>query len=118
VEFSNEEWIRAASPIWDWVEESNTLNRQTKQLTEGDTKHIAPLQLDVIDTCIRLWSARGEHVLSPFAGIGSEGVMAVRNGRRFTGIELKDAYFLAAAQNIRREEREKGIQMTFLGRES
>jgi DNA modification methylase len=110
-ETSNEEWIKLAHPIWDWVDESNTLNRQTKQMSDGDTKHICPLQLDVIDACIRLWSSPGEHVLSPFCGIGSEGVVAIRNGRKFTGIELKKEYFLMARKNIEGELREKGLQL-------
>ena len=109
-EVANEEWIKLAHPIWDWVDESDTLNRQTKQLSEGDTKHIAPLQLGVIDACVRLWSNRGEHVLSPFCGIGSEGVISVRHGRIFTGIELKREYFELAARNIEFEERTKGQQ--------
>jgi DNA modification methylase len=111
-EVPNEEWIKLAAPIWDWVDESNTLNRQTKQLSDGDTKHICPLQLDVIDACIRLWSNRGEHIFSPFAGIGSEGVMSIRNGRKFTGIELKQEYFELATKNLRIEERTKGQQLT------
>ena len=110
-EVTNEEWIKLAHPIWDWVDESDTLNRQTKQLSEGDTKHIAPLQLGVISAAIRLWSNAGEHVLSPFAGIGSEGVISVRNGRKFTGIELKREYFELGAANIRFEERTKGQQL-------
>ena len=111
-EISNEEWIKMASPIWDWVDESKTLNKQTKQMSDGDTKHICPLQLDVIDASIRLWSAPGEHVLSPFMGIGSEGVMAVRLGRKFTGIELKPEYFQMAVKNIDSEQHTKGQQMT------
>ena len=110
-EVSNEEWIKLADPIWDWVDESNTLNRQTKNLSDGDTKHVCPLQLDVIDACIRLWSNRGEHVLSPFAGIGSEGVIAIRRGRKFTGVELKKEYFELAGKNLEFEERTKGMQL-------
>lgn len=108
---SNEDWIRFADAVWDWVDESDTLNAQTKQLSEGDTRHIAPLQLSVIDACVRLWSAPGEHVLSPFCGIGSEGVISVRHGRRFTGIELKDSYFIAAGKNIELEARNKVQQL-------
>jgi DNA modification methylase len=115
-EVSNEEWIKLAHPIWDWVDESNTLNRQTKNLSEGDTKHICPLQLDVIDACVRLWSNRGEHVFSPFAGIGSEGVMSVRRGRKFTGVELKKEYFELAQKNLAFEERTKGLQLTAFAR--
>jgi len=110
-EVSNEDWIRMAHPIWDFIDENKTLNRATKQLSEGDVRHICPLQLDVIDAAIKLWSGIGEHVLSPFMGIGSEGVMAVRLGRRFTGIELKKEYFIMAGQHIENEVREKGRQL-------
>lgn len=113
VEVSNEEWIKMASPIWDWINESNTLNNQTKYLSDGDTKHICPLQLDVIDASIRLWSARGEHVFSPFMGIGSEGYMAMKLGRVFTGIELKSEHFRLAEQNIMMETKQK--QLTIFG---
>jgi DNA modification methylase len=110
-EVSNEEWIKLAHPIWDWVDESNTLNRQTKNLSEGDTKHIAPLQLEVSDACIRLWSNPGEHVLVPFGGIGSEGVTSIRNDRKVTLIELKREYFELATRNLALEERTKGQQL-------
>ena len=63
-----------------------------------------PLQLEVIERCVRLWSNPGELILSPFAGIGSEGHEAVRLGRRFLGIELKEEYFLTALKNLRRAE--------------
>jgi DNA modification methylase len=108
-EVSNEEWIKLAHPIWDWVNESNTLNKRTKHLSDGDTKHVCPLQLDVIDAAIRLWSNRGERVFSPFMGIGSEGVMAIRHGRKFTGIELKAEYFNLAAKNIEQEITVEGV---------
>lgn len=114
-ETSNEEWIKLASPIWDWVDETNTLNRRTKEMSDGDVRHICPLQLDVIDACIRLWSGPGEQVLSPFMGIGSEGVVAVKLGRRFTGIELKEEYFRMAAKNISMEEADKGRQISMFG---
>lgn len=100
---TNEDWIRMASPIWDWVKETKTLNAQTKRLSEGDIKHICPLQIDVADAAIRLWSDRGEHVFSPFCGIGTEGARAVYFGRRFTGIELKKEYFLLSGKNIQEE---------------
>jgi DNA modification methylase len=111
LDVSNEEWIKLAHPIWDWVNESNTLNKSTKQASEGDVKHICPLQLDVIDAAIRLWSGRGEHVFSPFLGIGSEGVMAVRHSRRFTGVELKREYFEMACENISHESGVNGRQL-------
>jgi DNA modification methylase len=109
-EVSNEEWIKMAHPIWDFIDENKTLNKATKQLSDGDVRHICPLQLDVIEASIKLWSGRGEHVLSPFMGIGSEGVMSIRLGREFTGIELKPEYFRMAARNIENERMERGIQ--------
>lgn len=112
---TNEDWIRWASPIWDWVDESDTLNNQTKHLSDGDIKHICPLQLGVIEACVKLWSDRGEHVLSPFAGIGSEGVISVKHGRRFTGIELKREYCELAGKNIALEERTIGQQLSMFG---
>jgi DNA modification methylase len=115
-EVSNEEWIKLASPIWDFVDETRTLNAQTKYLSDGDTKHICPLQLDVIDAAIRLWSNPGEHVLSPFLGIGSEGVESIRLNRKFTGIELKREYFQMAARNCELAEMEKGRQLNLFHR--
>ena len=70
--------------------------------TEKDEKHIAPLQLGVIERCIRLWSNPGDTILSPFAGIGSEGYVALEHGRKFIGIELKLEYFKVAAKNLER----------------
>jgi DNA modification methylase len=68
---------------------------------EGDDeRHICPLQLEVIDRCIELWSNPGDVVLSPFGGIGSEGFVAVKEGRKFIGIELKESYFGIAKRNL------------------
>lgn len=98
-DISNEDWIEWARPVWYGIRETNTLN-----VAEGrdndDERHICPLQLDLIERCIRLWSNPGELVLSPFAGIGSEGYEAVRLGRRFYGIELKDSYARTAEKNL------------------
>lgn len=105
---TNEEWIKMAHPIWDWVDEHKTLNAHTKG--GGDTKHICPLQLDVIDASIRLWSNIGDLVLSPFMGIGSEGVMCMRLNRKFVGVELKAEYFETATDNIRYEAEQKVSQ--------
>ena len=111
-EISNEEWIKLAHPIWDWVDESDTLNRCTKHLSEDDTKHICPLQLGVSDAAIRLWTNPGEHVIVPFGGIGSEGVTSIRNKRKVTLIELKREYFLKAVENLQFEERTMGQQIS------
>ena len=66
----------------------------------ADEKHICPLQLDVIERCVDLWTNPGELVLSPFAGIGSEGYSSIKLGRKFVGIELKQSYFDVAVKNL------------------
>lgn len=102
-DLTNEEWIEWARPIWYGIRESDTLN-----IIEGrdssDERHIAPLQLGTVERVVRLWSNRDELVFSPFAGIGSEGYIAVKEGRRFLGIELKESYFLTACRNLARVE--------------
>lgn len=103
-DLTNDEWIEWARPIWYGIRESDTLNVQAAR-SEDDNRHICPLQLGTIERCVRLWSNRGETVLSPFAGIGSEGVVAVQYGRRFVGIELKEQYARVAAANLADAER-------------
>jgi DNA modification methylase len=66
----------------------------------SDEKHLCPLQLDVIERAVTLWSNPGDLVYSPFTGIGSEGVMSLELGRKFTGSELKESYFNQASQNL------------------
>lgn len=96
-----EQWIEWARPVWYGIRETDTLQAPQKG---DDERHIAPLQLGTIERCIRLWSNPGELVLSPFAGIGSEGYEAVRLGRRFVGIELKKGYYDAAVRNLKNAE--------------
>ena len=102
-DLSNNEWIEWARPIWYGIRESDTLNTAEGR-TQEDERHICPLQLGTIERCVRLWSNRGETVLSPFAGIGSEGYQAAMLGRRFIGIELKRSYFEAAIKNLKRAD--------------
>lgn len=85
------------------IRESDTLPAREAR-GDDDERHIAPLQLGTIERCVRLWSNPGELVLSPFAGIGSEGYVALLQGRRFIGIELKPEYADVAARNLRRAE--------------
>jgi DNA modification methylase len=93
------QWIDWAEACWGDIKETNTLN--TKEAKgENDTKHICPLQLDVIERCVRLFSDPDEIVFSPFTGIGSEGYMALKLGRRFYGTEIKDEYFRTAMKNL------------------
>jgi DNA modification methylase len=104
---TNDEWIEWARPIWYGIRESDTLNILPARSPE-DERHICPLQLGTIERCVRLWSNLGETVLSPFAGIGSEGYEAVRLGRRSIGVELKPEYWRQAVRNMREVERAMG----------
>ena len=92
-------WQKYASPIWDDINQGRTLNKLPAR-DENDEKHMCPLQLDVIERCIHLWTNPGDLVYSPFAGIGSEGYCAIRMGRKFIGDELKPQYWDLAIQNI------------------
>ncbi len=127
---SADEWCEWAAPVWyrgmpkeksphqpwqgnypsrhqdtDGISETNVLQYRTAK-EHDDEKHLCPLQLGVIERCVKLWSAPGDLVLSPFAGIGSEGVMSLRLGRKFIGIELKPSYFNVACQNLKQSESE------------
>jgi len=92
-------WQRYASPIWMDINPSDTLEFRTVR-DDDDEKHICPLQLGVIRRGIELWTNPGDVVLSPFAGIGSEGWVALQEGRQFVGIELKRAYWSRAVKNV------------------
>jgi len=93
-------WQRYASPVWMDIDASDTLQYQSAR-EDKDERHICPLQLEVIRRALRLWSNPGDVVLSPFAGIGSEGHVALQEGRRFVGAELKASYYRQAAANLR-----------------
>ena len=95
-----DQWQQDASPVWMDVDQTRVLNVQLAR-EDRDEKHICPLQLDVIERAIRLWTNPGDLVLSPFTGIGSEGVVSLRMGRRFVGAELKPAYWRYACRNLR-----------------
>jgi DNA modification methylase len=92
-------WRQYASAFWDDVRLNRVLPyRQARD--QEDEKHVHPLQLDVIDRCLALWSNLGENVLTPFMGVGSEVYAAVRGDRRGIGIELKPSYFRQAVKNV------------------
>lgn len=93
-------WQRYASPVWMDIRQNNTLQFKTARESD-DERHICPLQLDVIERALQLWSKKGDTVWSPFMGIGSEGYVAVQNGRRFIGAELKKSYFELAKRNMK-----------------
>lgn len=100
---SNEEWIEWAHPIWYGIRESDTLNVAVARSDE-DERHMCPLQLPVIERCVRLYTNPGETVFSPFAGIGSEGFESLRRGRKFIGIELKPEYYHVAVKYLAQSE--------------
>lgn len=96
---SRNQWIDWAECCWMDIKETDTLN-VSEGRGENDTKHICPLQLPVVDRYVRLYSDPGEIVFSPFTGIGSEGYMALKLGRRFYGCEIKDEYYATAIKNL------------------
>ncbi len=107
-EWPLEIWQRYASPVWSDIQQTNVLNYELGR--DGkDEKHICPLQLDVIERCIQLWSNPGDLVGSPFAGIGSEGFQALMLKRRFVGWELKASYVDVAARNLADAERRANL---------
>jgi DNA modification methylase/superfamily II DNA or RNA helicase len=128
---TEDEWIEWAAPVWyrridrdgrravsnypgksqatDGIMETDVLNVACARESQ-DERHLCPLQLGVIERCVKLWSAPGDLVFSPFAGIGSEGYMAVKLARRFLGIELKESYWRVACENLKTAEREANAQ--------
>jgi len=104
-------WQRYASPIWTDINPSNTLQHRSAR-DHNDERHICPLQLDVIERGLQLWSNPGDTVLSPFMGIGSEGYMSIKCERKFCGIELKESYYNQAVKNLKKavtEEKENKL---------
>lgn len=97
--FSIEVWQRYASPVWMDINQTRTLQYRGGR-DDKDEQHISPLQLDVIERCIELWSNPGDVVLTPFLGIGSEVYGAVSAGRKGIGFELKPSYFRQAVKNL------------------
>jgi hypothetical protein len=93
-------WQEIASPVWMTVDQGKVLNGHCAK-EQCDERHICPLQLDVINRALHLWSAKDDLVYSPFTGIGSEGYCALKMGRRFVGSELKKSYFDTACDNLR-----------------
>ncbi len=98
-EFPVDLWQEYASPVWMTIDQGRVLNGEVAR-EHQDERHICPLQLDVIDRAVTLWSNPGDLVYSPFAGIGSEGYAAMKLGRKFVGSELKQSYFEQACANL------------------
>lgn len=98
---SNDEWVKLAHGAWYEIQESDTLNTHEAK-DNDDERHIVPLQLETIRNCVRLWSNPGEIVFDPFAGVGSSLYVALQEGRRGLGTELKPRYFETAIKNCER----------------
>jgi hypothetical protein len=105
--YSIEVWQRYASPVWTDINQTRTLQYRGGR-DEKDEQHISPLQLDVIERCLQLWSNPGDTVLTPFLGIGSEVYCSARMGRKGIGIELKPSYFAQAKRNLENMARDAG----------
>lgn len=106
-EYQVDHWQKVASPVWMDINPSDTLQYQSAR-EHDDERHICPLQLEVIRRGVELWTNPGDVVLSPFAGIGSEGHVSLQMGRRFIGIELKESYYQQAARNLQAAMRING----------
>lgn len=96
---TREEWIQWAHAVWYDIDETDTLNVAVARAND-DERHLCPLQLGLIERCIKLWSNAGDTVFDPFAGIGSTGWVAVQNNRRFVGCELKPEYHTVASKYL------------------
>ena len=98
-DFPVSQWQEWASPVWMTVSQTRVLNVKAAR-EQADEKHLCPLQLDVIERALIMWSNAGDVVLSPFMGIGSEGDCSLRMGRKFIGVELKESYWRQACRNL------------------
>lgn len=103
--FPLEQWQEWASPVWMTVDQSRVLDYRDAR-SDKDERHLCPLQLDVIERALIMWSNPGDIVLSPFMGIGSEGYCSLKQKRRFIGVELKAEYFAQASRVLENCERE------------
>jgi DNA modification methylase len=107
-EYPVDKWQQVASPVWTDINPSDTLQFRSAR-EHDDERHICPLQLQVIQRGIELWTNPGDVVLSPFMGIGSEGYVALQAGRRFVGAELKASYFDQAVRNLSMATAQAGL---------
>mgnify|MGYP000475260481 CR=1 FL=1 len=111
-DISVDTWQKYASPVWMDIDYSKTLNG-IKGRNENDEKHICPLQLETIERAITLWSNKGDKVLTPFLGIGSEVYQSIKMGRFGVGFELKDSYFNEAVKNCKAAEADTNAPTLF-----
>lgn len=107
-EFDVYEWQKLASPVWMNIRQGNVLNGWRSAKAQDDERHVCPLQLDVIENCLRLYSKPADVVMDPFNGIGSTGVVALRMLRKYIGFELKPEYAEQAGANLDQADKSKG----------
>lgn len=107
-EFPVDQWQEWASPVWMDINQTDTLNVRSAR-GDKDERHLCPLQLDLIQRCILLWSNPGDTILSPFTGVGSEGFVALQEDRNFVGFELKESYYKSALRNLENGARQGGL---------
>src|ERR1700686_3495527 len=100
-------WQPSADPVRSDINQSDPLSFRLAR-EEHDERHISPLQLTPVRRCIDLWTNEGDVVLSPFAGIGTAGYVALEMGRKFVGAELKPSYYRQAVANLATAERQRG----------
>lgn len=100
VQFDVYEWQKLASPVWMDIDQGDVLNDFRAARAENDERHVCPLQIGVIDRCLRLYSKPGDVVLDPFNGVGSTGYAAIKKMRRYIGFELKPEYAAQANKNL------------------
>lgn len=106
--FPLDQWQEWASPVWMSVDQSNVLNVKAAR-DANDERHLCPLQLDVIERALIMWSNPGDVVLSPFTGIGSEGVTSLKLGRKFIGTELKASYWKQAVKYLNAQDQQQNL---------
>lgn len=107
-DFPLEQWQEWASPVWMTINQANVLNVKAAK-DAGDERHLCPLQLDVISRALIMWSNPNDLVLSPFMGIGSEGVTSLKLDRRFLGVELKESYWRQAVRYLEAQDRQDDL---------
>jgi len=105
-------WCKIAEPVWIEVQEGDTLDYRAARASD-DERHITPTQLQPIEWCYNIWCNKGETVLSPFSGVASEGYVALKTGRKYIGIELKESYFDLSVKNLRNAVEQKK-QISFI----
>jgi DNA modification methylase len=108
-DFPLERWQEWASPVWMSIDQGHVINGVVED--ERSERHICPLQFDIIERAVYMWSKQGDLVFSPFAGVGSEGVQSLKMGRKFIGAELKKSYYAQACEFLANATAQKELEL-------